>query len=85
MLGEASTTEIARNRDALGFNENTTAAQAGGSVAGDARLDLERKSGRKVSTRDNYLALTQSAAKEQRKQLKDVSKKSGSGRPGRMA
>ena len=67
MLGEASTTEIARNRDALGFGENKTAAQAGGSVAGEARRDLERKSGRKVSTRENYLGLTQSAAKERGK------------------
>ncbi|OGY91235.1 MAG: hypothetical protein A3H70_05065 [Candidatus Komeilibacteria bacterium RIFCSPLOWO2_02_FULL_48_11] len=31
------------------------AAQAGGSVAGKARADLERKSGKKVSTSKNYL------------------------------
>jgi len=73
MLGEASTTEITRNRDALGFDENKTAAQAGGEVAGEARRDLERKSGRRVSTRENYLALTQSPAKAPRKKLKDVS------------
>ena len=70
MLGEASTTEIARNRDALGFQENKTAAREGGAVAGEARRDLERKSGRKVATRDNYLALAQSEAKERRKKLK---------------
>lgn len=70
MLGEASTTEIARNRDALGFDENKTAAQDGGSVAGEARRDLERKSGRRVSTRDNYLGLAQSPAKARRKKLK---------------
>ncbi len=67
MLGEASTTEIARNRDARGFEENKDAAHDGGSVAGEARRDLERKSGRKVSTRENYLSLTQSASKARKK------------------
>ena len=63
MLGEAATTEIARNRDAQGFPQNKQAAQAGGAVAGCARVDLEKKSGRKVVTRENYLALAQSAKK----------------------
>lgn len=57
MLGEASTTEIARKRDARGFTQNRAAAQAGGSVAGKARKDLEAKSGTKVSTRANFKAL----------------------------
>ena len=69
MLGEAATTEIARNRDAQGFPQNQQAAHAGGTVAGNARLELEKKSGRKVVTRENYLALTQSAKKV--KQLTD--------------
>ena len=30
MLGEAATTEIARKKDAQGFNENKTAARKGG-------------------------------------------------------
>lgn len=55
MLGEAATTEIARNKDAQGFVKNKRAAQAGGAVAGFARRQLESKSGRKVTTRDNYL------------------------------
>lgn len=55
MLGEAATTEIARNKDAQGFDENKDAAHAGGKVAGDARKQLEAKSGRKVVTRENYL------------------------------
>jgi DNA-damage-inducible protein D len=56
MLGEASTTEIARNRDAQGFDQNKIAAREGGSVAGNARRELETKSGRKVVTPENYLA-----------------------------
>jgi DNA-damage-inducible protein D len=56
MLGEAATTEIARNKDAQGFVPNQRAAREGGTVAGSARRQLESKSGRKVVTRQNYLA-----------------------------
>lgn len=60
MLGEASTTEIARNTDARGFPENKRAAKAGGKVAGNARRELETKSGRKVSTRENFRQIPES-------------------------
>lgn len=63
MLGEAATTEIARNTDARGFPGNKRAAHAGGTVAGNARKELEAKSGRKVVTPENFLALTQSEKK----------------------
>ena len=55
MLGEASTKEIAVNKDAQGFVENKKVANEGGTIAGNARRELERKSGKKVSTRKNYL------------------------------
>ncbi|MFA7133239.1 MAG: phage antirepressor protein, partial [Bacteroidales bacterium] len=55
MLGEASTKEITVNTDAKGFEENKRAAKAGGKIAGDARKQLELKSGKKVVTTDNYL------------------------------
>jgi hypothetical protein len=55
MLGEAATTEIARTQDAQGFPKNKQAAKDGGKVAGTARRELEAKSGRKVTTRQNYL------------------------------
>jgi hypothetical protein len=58
MLGEASTTEIARTQDAQGFAENKQAAKAGGKIAGDARKNLEIESGRKVVTQDNHLQIT---------------------------
>jgi len=63
MLGEASTTEIAKNKNAIGFNENKIVAQEGGSVAGKARKDLENKSGKKVSTNNNYLKKPESKKK----------------------
>ena len=57
MLGEASTTEIAKNKNAKGFVENHKAAKAGGSVAGKARKDLELKSGKKIVSKENYLQI----------------------------
>ncbi|MBI2147764.1 hypothetical protein HYU19_04805 [Candidatus Woesearchaeota archaeon] len=55
MLGEAATTEIARTKDAQGFGENKQAAKEGGGVAGNARKDLELKSGKLVVTDENYV------------------------------
>jgi len=55
MLGERATTEIAKAKDAQGFNENTIAAQKGGKIAGDAREKLEIETGKKVTTGENYL------------------------------
>ena len=63
MLGEAATTEITRNKDAQGFPQSQQAAREGGTVAGNARRELEQRSGRNVVTSENYLALTQTAKK----------------------
>jgi len=67
MLGEASTTEIARKKDAQGFPANKKAAIEGGTVAGNARRELEEKSGTKVSTRENYKELPEIKRKVLRK------------------
>ncbi len=64
MLGEASTTEIAKRRNAQGFPENKTAAQEGGSVAGNARKDLEKKSGKKISAKTNFKSLPESKVRK---------------------
>ena len=70
MLGEASTTRIAKDNDVKGFIENKEAAKEGGEVAGVARKQLEQRSIRKVSTPDNYLS-----EPEKKKKLEDKSKK----------
>jgi DNA-damage-inducible protein D len=57
MLGEAGTTEIARKLDARGFDPNRRAARQGGTVAGNARRELEAKTGAPVLSRKNYLGL----------------------------
>lgn len=67
MLGEASTTEIAKKRDAKGFPANQMAAKAGGTIAGNARRELETQSGNRISTRENFKALTDSNKRITRK------------------
>jgi len=79
MLGEAATTEIARNKDAQGFPQNRHAARAGGTVAGNALRALEKQSGRKVVNSENYLALPQ-AEKKLTALDKKVAKKSSAKR-----
>jgi hypothetical protein len=70
MLGEASTTEIARKKDARGFPANQQAARTGGVIAGNARRQLEAERGRRVSTPANFKTLRESKARklEKRKQ-----------------
>lgn len=65
MLGEASTTEIAKNKNAQGFTENKNAAFSGGTIAGNARKELEQKSGTKIVSKQNFkdLSNTQSIDK----------------------
>lgn len=62
MLGEASTTEIARRKDARGFKKNQVAAREGGTIAGDARKALEVKTGRPVVSASNNLPLQDGSA-----------------------
>ena len=58
------------------FPENKHAAHAGDTVGANARRELEKKSGRKVVTSDDYLALTQSV-----KKAKSLAKPAPHGKP----
>lgn len=71
MLGEASTTEIARTKDAQGFMENQHAAQEGGTIAGNARRELEDRSGRSIISQDNFKELTESRTRRLKKLPKE--------------
>jgi len=64
MLGEASTTEITKTIDAKGFAENKDASMKGGKIAGDARVALEKQTGKNIVSKENYLQLPE---KEKRK------------------
>ena len=65
ILGEASTTTIARNKNSQGFIENKKAAKEGGEVAGLARFELEKRSGKFVSTKENYINLPENVKRKQ--------------------
>jgi DNA-damage-inducible protein D len=56
-FGEEVTRRITIREDAQGFNENLDAAQQGGEVAGEARLNAEKKLGEKVVSDENFLNL----------------------------
>lgn len=54
-LGEIATREIAKKHKPQGLKENIEVAREGGSVAKNARVDLERKIGESVITKNNAL------------------------------
>lgn len=63
MLGEASATKVTKAKNAKGFIENKAAAKIGGKIAGNALRELEKESGEKVVTSENYLLENLSAKK----------------------
>ncbi len=65
MLGERATTEITQTENSKGLNKLKQDAKDGGTIAGDAKKALEKKTGKKVSTNENYLD-----APENKKRLK---------------
>ncbi|MCI2424841.1 Bro-N domain-containing protein [Candidatus Acetothermia bacterium] len=66
MLGERATTEIHRSEDSQGFPKLKADARTGGDIAGGARKKLEKRLGRSVVSKENYLK-----SQEERKKLKD--------------
>ena len=69
MLGEAATTRIAKAKDVEGLKENKTAARQGGEVAGNARRELEEKTGESVLSEDNFLDAPEKLKKKRKKIL----------------
>lgn len=55
MLGERATTEIHRTEDSKGVAKLKADAQAGGNIAGGARKKLEKRLGRSIVTKRNFL------------------------------
>lgn len=53
MLAEATTAEISKEKIPKDFSANKTIARQGGEVAGNARKDIEAKTGKKVITSKN--------------------------------
>ncbi len=55
MLAEASTTEISKVEEPQNFIENRQVAQKGGGVSKKAREELEKRVGRSIISKDNFL------------------------------
>ena len=58
MLAEATTTKLTRDRDSKGFTPLKKDARDGGAVAGRTRKDIEKRSGKKVVSNENFKGLT---------------------------
>ncbi|VVB77907.1 Uncharacterised protein [uncultured archaeon] len=69
MLGEAATTRIAKTKDVQGLKENKIAAKQGGEVAGNARKELELKTGESIVSEDNFLNIPQKLKKKKKRLL----------------
>jgi len=65
MVGEKATTDITTAKDSKGFDECKESAVEGGTIAKNTRKELEKKTGKSVVSKDNYLNLTQSKAKKE--------------------
>jgi len=57
MLAETATTEISQKRKPKGFIPSKVIAKQGGRIAGNARKDIEKKTGKSAITRKNVLQL----------------------------
>jgi len=57
MLAETSTTEISKAKQPKTFPENRQVAHKGGAIAGNARKQIEAKTGKKVITAENAKTL----------------------------
>lgn len=55
MLGERATTEITKSNNSQGFTESKQAAREGGSISGNARKALEKKTSKKIVSKKNFL------------------------------
>ena len=53
MLAEATTTELTKTSNPIGLSENRKVAQEGGMIAGNARKEIEERTGQPVITSQN--------------------------------
>ena len=58
MLAEATTTEITKTMNPMGLDENKVVAKRGGSIAGNARKEIEQETGKPVITSKNAVDLS---------------------------
>ncbi|HLC90967.1 MAG TPA: BRO family protein [Candidatus Nanoarchaeia archaeon] len=64
MVGEKATTDITIAEDVRGFPELRQTAKEGGDIAKNTRKELEKKIGKTIVSKDNYLYLEKKKKKE---------------------
>ncbi|MBF8280930.1 MAG: antirepressor [Candidatus Magasanikbacteria bacterium] len=57
MLAETATTEISEKREPRDFDENKQVAREGGTVAGNARKEIEAKTGKRAISGENFFSM----------------------------
>ena len=58
MLAEASTTEISKEKQPVGLTENKDIARKGGNAAKQARLEIEKQTGKQIVSSKNSKRLS---------------------------
>jgi DNA-damage-inducible protein D len=66
-LAELSTRQVAESENSTGLEENKKASKVGGKIAKRARLELEKKTGKKVVSSENYLPPLQKKLSKKKK------------------
>lgn len=59
MLAEATTTEISKENNPMNFEDNKEIARQGGTIAGNARREIEEKTGKSIVTSRNAGSIKQ--------------------------
>jgi len=70
MLAEATTTEISKEKKPDTFEKNREIAKQGGTIAGNARKEIEEKSGKKVVSESNAKQILENTIKKKLKEKK---------------
>ncbi|MDY6063199.1 MAG: BRO family protein [Erysipelotrichaceae bacterium] len=75
MLAEATTTELTNTTHPQGLEENKKVAKRGGSIAGNARKEIEQETGKSVITSKNAIDFGKLIEDVSSKEFKDKDKK----------
>jgi hypothetical protein len=67
MLGEKATTDITIAKDDKGFDECEVSAKEGGEIAGNTRKEIEKKTGKSIVSKGNFLDLSEKKLEEEKK------------------
>ncbi|MBU4486021.1 MAG: Bro-N domain-containing protein [Candidatus Delongbacteria bacterium] len=75
MLAEATTTVISKEKKPDTFEKNREIAKQGGTIAGNARKEIEEKSGKKVVSESNAKQILENTIKKKLKEKKGKGKR----------